>query len=150
LEEAATVVVAEQLDGEPREPVRLLEEAQLAARDVQLVQAVRDVRVVVEEAAPGGRARAPAAAQAPVLVAQRAEQEVGQTAGRLEEVAALEAAAGLRQRGEREAVPRRDHLVVAPGLRTALADLEQPHARLLVELAADDRAAVLERLQEVG
>ena len=36
LEEAAVLVVAEELDREPREPVRLLEPAQLAGRDVQL------------------------------------------------------------------------------------------------------------------
>ena len=35
-EEAAALVVAEQLDREPREPPRLLEPAQLAGRDVQL------------------------------------------------------------------------------------------------------------------
>ncbi len=49
LEEAAAGVVGEELDREPRNPVRLLEPAQLARRDVQLVEAVRDVRVVVEE-----------------------------------------------------------------------------------------------------
>ena len=49
-EEAAALVVAEELDREPREPVRLLEPAQLAGRGVQLEQAVRDVRVVVEVA----------------------------------------------------------------------------------------------------
>ena len=55
----------------------------------------------------------------------------------------------LRERGEREPVPRRDHLVVEGGLRPPLANLEQPRPRPLVELAAQDRAAVLERLQQL-
>ena len=67
-EEAAALVVAEELDREQCEPPRLLEPAQLAGRDVQLVEPVRDVGVVVEEAgtarlpvAPGcGRAARPA------------------------------------------------------------------------------------------
>ena len=49
-EEAAALVVGEELDGESREASRLLEPAQLARRDVQLVEPVRDVRVVVEVA----------------------------------------------------------------------------------------------------
>ena len=49
-EEAAALVVSEQLDREQRQPARLLEPAQLAGGDVQLVEPVRDVRVVVEEA----------------------------------------------------------------------------------------------------
>ena len=48
-EEAAVLVVGEELDREPREPVRLVEPAQLARRDVELEQPVRDVRVVVED-----------------------------------------------------------------------------------------------------
>ena len=80
-EEAAVLVVGEELDREPREPVRLLEPPQLAGRDVQLEQAVRDVRVVVEVA---GAARAPvaaAAAQPAVLVGERAEQERAEVCG---------------------------------------------------------------------
>jgi len=75
-EEAAVLGVAEELDGEPGEPVGLLEPAQLAGRDVQLEQPVGRVRVVVEEA---GAARAPlaeAAQEPPLAVRQRAEQEL--------------------------------------------------------------------------
>src|SRR5215210_2897251 len=49
-EEAAAFVVREELDGESREPVGLLEPAQLSGCDVKLVEASRDVRVVVEKA----------------------------------------------------------------------------------------------------
>ena len=47
-EEAAALGIAEQLDRGEREPPRLAQPAQVAGRDVQLVEAVRDVRVVVE------------------------------------------------------------------------------------------------------
>ena len=55
------LLVGEELDREPRESVRRLEPAELAGRDVQLEQAVRDVRVVVEVARTA-RAPAPVAA----------------------------------------------------------------------------------------
>ena len=66
-EEASPLGVCEQLDGEEREPAGLLEPPELAGRDVQLVEAVRDVRVVVEEARAGRAARAKAPVQAAVL-----------------------------------------------------------------------------------
>ena len=47
-EEAAAFRVAEELDRGEREPPRLPQPAQVAGRDVQLVQPVRDVRVVLE------------------------------------------------------------------------------------------------------
>src|SRR5206468_1825010 len=47
-EEAAVSRVGEELDRGEREPPRLLQPAQVAGRDVQLVQPVRDVRVVLE------------------------------------------------------------------------------------------------------
>ena len=50
-EEPAPLVVGEELDGENGEATRLREPAQLAGRDVQLEEAARDVRVVVDEAA---------------------------------------------------------------------------------------------------
>ena len=63
---------------------------------------------------------------------------------------AFEPAPRFGERGERKPVPRRDHLVVAERLRSLRTTLEQLGARLLVELAADDEAAVLERLQARG
>src|SRR3954463_1506149 len=42
-EEAAALLVCEELDREPREAVRLLEPTQVAGCDVQLVEPVRDV-----------------------------------------------------------------------------------------------------------
>ena len=55
----------------------------------------------------------------------------------------------LRERGEHEPVPRRDRLVVARGFGRCSRSVEQPSARRLVELAAEDEAAVLERLQQL-
>ena len=77
-EEAAALLVAEELDGEPREPVRLLEPAQLAGRDVQLVEAVGDVRVVLEEAGVLRLARTVGAEEAPILGGERPEQELAE------------------------------------------------------------------------
>jgi hypothetical protein len=47
-EEAGPLRVAEELDRREREPPSLEQPAQVAGRDVQLVQPVRDVRVVLE------------------------------------------------------------------------------------------------------
>ena len=143
------LVVGEELDREPREAVRLLEPAQLAGRDVQLEQAVRDVRVVVEVARSARAPVAAAAPQAAVLAGERAEQELAEAARRVDPVGPLEPPAGLGERGEREPVPGRDRLVVAQRLRPLLALLEEPGTRLGVDVAADDRAAVLERLQQL-
>ena len=46
-----------------------------------------------------------------------------------------------------QARSRGDHLVVAERLRPAIANREEPRARLVIELAAQDRASMLERLQ---
>ena len=48
--EAAVNLVREELDGEQRESARFEEPADLAGRDVELHEAVRDVRVIVQEA----------------------------------------------------------------------------------------------------
>ena len=124
-EEAAALVVAEELDREEREPARLLEPARLAGRDVQLVEPVRDVGVVVEEAGVLGDAVAVRAVEAALGRRERAEQELAEASRRVEPVVALEARAGLGERGEREAVPGGDRLVVAQRLRPLLAPLEQ-------------------------
>ena len=72
-EEPAVRLVREELDREQRESARLLEPAQLAGRDVQLVEAVRDVRVVVEEAGSAHTAVAQAAVEAAAIVRERAK-----------------------------------------------------------------------------
>jgi hypothetical protein len=46
-EEAAAGPVPEQLDGQAGQPVRLLEPAYVAARDMELEQAVGDICIVV-------------------------------------------------------------------------------------------------------
>jgi hypothetical protein len=62
-EESSALLVGEELDREPRDPVGLPQPPQLARRDVQLEQAVGDVRVVVEVALAAGAAVAKAAPQ---------------------------------------------------------------------------------------
>src|SRR5262249_59430984 len=109
-EEAAALVVREELDGETREPQRLLEPAHLARGDVQLVEAVRDIGVVLEEAG-GLRDAVAIRAEEPSLVRrERSEQELAEAARRGDPVVTAEAPTGLRERGEREAVPGGDRL----------------------------------------
>ena len=115
---------------------------------MELEQAVRDVGVVVEEAAAADATVADAAQHAAVLAAQRPEQEAAELHGGVEPVASVEPPRGLRERREREAVPRCDRLVVAEGLGPLGAQREQPLLRRSVEIAAHDRAAVLERLEQ--
>src|SRR6266487_6095558 len=91
--ETAALLVGEELDGEPREPVRLLEPAQLAARDVQLVEPVGDVGIVLQVPGIAGPAGPPAAVQAAVLIRERAEQELSQLPAGLDELGAIEPAA---------------------------------------------------------
>src|SRR5207249_2945051 len=81
---------------------------------------------------------------------KRAEQELGELDGRGDELRAVETPAGLGQRGEREAVPGRDRLVVAKRLRPALALLEETAPELGRDIAADDPAPVLERLEQLA
>src|SRR4051812_29604002 len=81
---------------------------------------------------------------------ERPEQELAERLRRVEPVVALEPPPRLRECREREAVPGRDHLVVEARLRPRRALGEQPCLRLSGKLAAQDRAAVLERLQELG
>ena len=148
-EEAAALVVAEELDREERKPARLLEPARLARRDVQLVQPVRDVGVVVEEAGVLRDAVAVGAVEAALGRRQRPEQELAEPPRRVEPVVALQAASGLGERGEREPVPGGDRLVVAQRLRPLLAPLEQLALQLRRQLAAQDEPSVLERLEEL-
>src|SRR6476659_6657454 len=124
--EAAALLVPEELDGEPRESVRLLEPAQLAGRDVQLVEPIGDVGVVLQVTGIAGLPGPPAAMQAAVLIRKHPEQELSQLPAGLDELRAIEPAARLRERRQREAVPGGDRLVVAERLRSPLADLEQP------------------------
>ena len=116
-EEAAALVVAEQRDGEGREPARLFEPAQLSRRDVQLVEAVGDVRVVLEHARVLRLSRAPAAEEPAFRGRERSEQELSESTSRFEVVGSLEAAARLGERCQRKPVPGSDRLVVAKRLR---------------------------------
>ena len=80
LEEAARLVVREQVDCERCQPVRLAQPLRVAGRDVQLHQAVGDVGVVLEVAGSLGDTVSPRAVQPAVGRGQLAEQEVGASA----------------------------------------------------------------------
>ena len=116
-EEPAALVVREELDRAIGDPARLEQPAHVAGRDVELDEAVGDVRVVVEEAAAADPAVADAAQHAAVLAAERPEKEVAEPHGGLEQVVPLDAPGRLGERRESEAVPGRDRLVVAKRLR---------------------------------
>src|SRR2546423_4688882 len=90
--EPATPLVGKELDGEAREPVRLQEPAQLAGRDMQLVEAVGDVGVILQVAGVSRAARPPAAVQPAIVVRERTEQELRQLACRIDEVRTAEPA----------------------------------------------------------
>ena len=124
--------------------------AQLTRRDVELEQPVRDVGVVVEVAGAARPAVAPASPQPTGVIRERAEQELAEPPGRVDPLRPVEPPPGFRERRERKPVPGRDRLVVAQRLRTLVADRQQPRACLLVDLAADDRAAVLEGREQLG
>src|SRR4029450_10961066 len=80
-EEAAALLVGEELDRESGEPVCLLEPAQPPGRDVQLAQAARDVGVVLEAPRNRRAALAPGPKQPPVRRGEPAEQEVSEPLG---------------------------------------------------------------------
>src|SRR5207248_4027373 len=91
-EEAAALRVAEELDRAQSQPPRLSQPAQLARRDVQLVQAMRDVGVVVEV---GGVLRAAASQRSP----ERLDREHGSKLARnFEKIGAIEATRSPRKR----------------------------------------------------
>ena len=120
----------------------------VAGRDVELEQPVRDVRVVVEEAAAADATVADAAQHAAVLAAQRPEQERRRAPRRRR--ASRRARAGSRPRRAPRARGR--STMRSPCRRgTAAAARRAARAASLrrsVELAAHDRAAVLERLEQ--
>src|SRR5258705_8404101 len=149
-EEAAALLVAEQRDGKNRAPARLLEPLQLSCRNVQLVETVRHVCVVLEHACVLRLAGAPAAEEPPIRGRELTEEELCESASSFEIVTSFEATARLRQRGQRKSVPRSDRLVVAEWLRPQLALREEPCTGLGIELAANDEATMLERLQELA
>src|SRR5439155_23597222 len=114
----------------------------------QLVQAVSYARIVLEVAGAGGAAVAEAAPEATVR-RERPEQEAREASRRVQPVLPVEPPPRFRERGEQQTVPGGDRLVVASGLRPTLPDLEQPRAQVGIELPADHRAPVLERVQEL-
>ena len=112
-------------------------------------ESVRDVRVVVEEAEAARPPVAGRAEKTAVVRAQRAEEERAELTRRREPVLAVEPGARLRERGEREAVPRGESLVVAERLRAGVALRENTAPELGIDLATHDQAPVLERLEHV-
>ena len=128
--------------------MRLLEPAQLAGCHVQLVEAVRDVGVIVEEPGTAHAARAVAPGQ-PAAHRERPEQELRYPARSVHEVGAPEPPPGLGECCQGETVPRGDRLVVALRLRPPLPRLEQTGALVLGQPATQDRSPVLEGLEHL-
>ena len=112
-EEPPTLVVRKQLDGEESEPPRVLQPTQLARGYVELVQPVRDVRVVVEHARVTRLTCPPRPAEASVVRRQPVEQELRAGPRRRDEVVTFEAASRLGKGRDGQAVPRGHGLVVA-------------------------------------
>ena len=74
-------------------------------------------------------ALAPGVQEAPVRAAQFHKHKIERSARSGEPLRLAEHGAGAGERGDREAVPVGQHLVVAAGLGTALAQSEQARAR---------------------
>src|SRR6476620_2974035 len=77
-EEAAVGGVAEEIDGKHRKPPRLFEPAQLSGCDVELVQAVRNVGVILEHTRMLRLACTPAAVETALGSGERSEQELAE------------------------------------------------------------------------
>src|SRR5205823_7262770 len=92
----------------------------------------------------------PAAVAAAVRAREGPEQELRDLAAHIDQLGTVEAPARLRERRQCQPVPGRDRLVVAERLGPPLAHLEEALAEVLVELAPQDRAAVLERVEQPG
>ena len=105
VEEAAVLLVGEELRRKDGEPSRLSQPTQVAGRDMQLAEPVRHIRVVLEEPSRVRTAVAPCPKQPAVVVRQRAEQELTERNGRCEEIVALEPSRGFGERRERQSVP---------------------------------------------
>src|SRR3954447_13291620 len=106
VEEPAAVLVCEQVDREERQPPRLLQPPQLACRDVQLVEPVRDVGVVLEKRVRVRASCTPRSKQLPVRLGRGAEKNPPEPPRCDDDVAAWETAPPLRECSEREPVPR--------------------------------------------
>ncbi len=116
---------------------------------MELVEPVGDVGVIVEEADPAGAPGAAAAQEPALTVGERAEQELRDRPGLLDEVGPCKPPPRFRERRQGEPVPGRDRLVVERRLRAARAKLEQARASLRVQLAAQDETPVLEGLEQL-
>src|SRR6186997_1496490 len=149
-EESSLFLVGEELDGEQDEPPCFEEPVELPGGDVELEEAVCDVRVVVEEPEAARPAVSDRAVQSSVVRRQRAEQERPEPPRGIEPIGSLEAVPRLGERGEREPVPRRERLVVAERLRTGVPLDEQSPAEIGIEGTPHDEATVLERLERLA
>ena len=134
-EEAAALVVGEELDRDVGDPARLEQPADVAGRDVELEQPVGDVRVVVEEAAAADAAVADAPQHAAVLAAQRPEQEVaeplcgGRASRRARAAGPPRRARRARARSRTRSPCRRETAAAAPSGGRAAAPSSRRRAR---------------------
>ena len=117
--------VAEQVDGLARQPARGFEVGGLAARLEQAKRGAGHRRIIVEERAGAGMSLAPGVQEPPVAAAQLRHDEIERGARRSEPRRLAEDGAGASERGDGQAIPVGQHLVVAAGLRTRLAQREQ-------------------------
>ena len=115
LEEAARVVVGEQVDRERREPVRLEQPAR-RRRSRRAAPSARRRRRRSPRGSPCPSRRRPATCGAAARPASRARPS-----RKLRQRGRRRDAAALGERGEQQAVPRGDRLVVAERLRPLLA-----------------------------
>jgi len=130
--------------------VGLLEPARVAGGPGELDEPARDIRVVLQVAGNPRLAGAIGPQEPPALVRELCEEELGHADSRVHVVGPIEAGAGLRERGEREPVPRGQCLVVPKRLRSPLALGEQLGARLLRDLVPEHEAPVLEGPEPLG
>src|SRR5438067_771257 len=117
---------------------------------MQLVQPVSDVRVVLEHAVVLGFPSAPRPEQTSLGRREPTEDELRELLRPPQQIWSIEPATRFGERGQCEPVPRGDRLVVAQWFRPLLPLGEQARTRAGVELAPEDRAAVLERMQQLA
>ena len=138
--------VAEQVKGLGRQSPGGLEVAGLAARLEQGERGAGHRRIVVEQGAGAGAPLAPGVQEPAVAAAQLGKHKIERGACAFQPRRLAEHGAGADQRGDGQAVPVGQHLVVAAGFRTLLAQGEQfrprrGEARFVLRRAARSDAA---------
>ena len=147
LEEAAPLRVGETLDHGVRQGPGLGEPAGLERGLVERQQRFEQERVVLQVGVQLGLSVLVGAQQAPLPVAQLAQDEVRRIAGRVQEARLFQGRAGLGQGGDGQRVPGGQALVVQPGPDALSPGLVEPAAdagqvRGLLVAAGEDGPAL--------